>query len=97
MSRAVSRACGPAGSLGVQLQELLSLPGCELRYGGFYVDRFDYNNYFREGFRRGYEDGYYDRYQYGGYSDGRTSILAAVLGSIWCSRLFARPGARFGW
>jgi len=51
-------------------------------YGGFYVDRFDYNNYFREGFRRGYEDGYYDRYQYGGYSDGRTSILAAVLGSI---------------
>jgi hypothetical protein len=51
-------------------------------YGGFYVDRYDYNNYFREGFRRGYEDGYYDRYQYGRYSDGRTSILAAVLGGI---------------
>ena len=27
-------------------------------YDGFYVDRDDYNFYFREGFRRGYEDGY---------------------------------------
>jgi hypothetical protein len=51
-------------------------------YGGFYVDRLDYNNYFREGFRRGYEDGYYDRSQYGTSADGRTSILAAVLGVI---------------
>ena len=51
-------------------------------YGGFYVDRLDYNNYFREGFRRGYEDGYYDRSQYGTYANGRTSILAAVLGTI---------------
>ena len=51
-------------------------------YGGFYVDRLDYNTYFREGFRRGYEDGYYDRSQYGTYANGRTSILAAVLGAI---------------
>jgi hypothetical protein len=51
-------------------------------YGGFYVDRPDYNNYFREGFRRGYEDGYYERSQYGTYANGRTSILAAVLGTI---------------
>jgi hypothetical protein len=51
-------------------------------YGGFYVDRLDYNNYFREGFRRGYEDGYYDRSQYGTSANGRTSILAAVLGAI---------------
>jgi hypothetical protein len=51
-------------------------------YGGFYVDRDDYNYYFRQGFRRGYEDGYYGRYQYGTYSSGRTSILGAVLGGI---------------
>ena len=51
-------------------------------YGGFYVDRDDYNTYFREGFRRGYEDGYYDRHQYGTYADGSSSILGAVLGAI---------------
>jgi hypothetical protein len=51
-------------------------------YGGFYVDRYDYNNYFREGFRRGYEDGYYSRDQYGTYANGRTSLLGAVLGAI---------------
>lgn len=51
-------------------------------YGGFYVDRPDYNNYFREGFRRGYEDGYYDRSQYGTYANGRASILDALLGAI---------------
>lgn len=51
-------------------------------YGGFHVDRHDYNTYFREGFRRGYDDGYYGRYQYGAVSDGRTSILGPVLGTI---------------
>ena len=51
-------------------------------YGGFHVDRFNYNNYFREGFGRGYDDGYYGRYQYGTYANGRTSILGAVLGAI---------------
>jgi hypothetical protein len=51
-------------------------------YGGFYVDRYAYNTYFREGFRRGYDDGYYGRYQYGALTDGRTSILDTVLGAI---------------
>lgn len=51
-------------------------------YSGLYVDQYDYNNYFREGFRRGYEDGYYGRDQYGAFTDGRTSILATVLGTI---------------
>ena len=51
-------------------------------YGGYYVDRDEYNYYFREGFRRGYEDGYYSRYRYGRYSDGRYSILDIFLGKI---------------
>ncbi len=51
-------------------------------YHGFYVDRDDYNNYFREGFRRGYEDGYGRRTQYGTYANGRATILSAVLGSV---------------
>jgi hypothetical protein len=51
-------------------------------YTGYYVNREEYNYYFREGFRRGYEDGYNSRNQYGTYSGGRYSILGAVLGSI---------------
>lgn len=51
-------------------------------YGGFYVDRDDYNYYFREGFRRGYDDGYYGRSQYGVYATGKYSVLGAVLGTI---------------
>ena len=51
-------------------------------YAGFYVDRDDYNNYFREGFRRGYEDGYGSRHQYGTYANGRGTILGSILGSI---------------
>jgi hypothetical protein len=51
-------------------------------YGGFYVDRDDYNYYFREGFRRGYDDGYYGRYQYGSYSNGRPTILGGALSVI---------------
>jgi hypothetical protein len=51
-------------------------------YGGFYVDRDDYNAYFREGFRRGYDDGYGGRYQYGRYASGRGTILGAVLATI---------------
>jgi hypothetical protein len=51
-------------------------------YYGFYVDRDDYNAYFREGFRRGYEDGYYSRRRYGRFSNGRATILANVLGTI---------------
>ena len=52
-------------------------------YNGYYVDRDDYNFYFREGFRRGYEDGFYSRYQYGRYADGsyrmNDSVLTVVL------------------
>ena len=51
-------------------------------YSGYYVDQNDYNYYFREGFRRGYEDGYDSRSQYGRYSSGKYSILAAVLTGI---------------
>jgi hypothetical protein len=51
-------------------------------YGGFYVDRADYNAYFREGFRRGYEDGYNRRSQYGVYVSGRGTVLGAVLATI---------------
>jgi hypothetical protein len=51
-------------------------------YSGFYVDRDDYNNYFREGFRRGYEDGYGGQHQYGTYANGRGTILGAILGTI---------------
>jgi hypothetical protein len=51
-------------------------------YRGFYVDRDDYNYYFREGFRRGYEDGYGHHYRYGSVSNGKVAILAAVLAGI---------------
>jgi hypothetical protein len=51
-------------------------------YSGFYVDRDDYNTYFREGFHRGYEDGYGGQHQYGTYASGRGTILGAVLGGI---------------
>ena len=51
-------------------------------YGGFYVERDDYNHYFREGFRRGYEDAYYGRYRYGDYATGRPSVLGTVLSVI---------------
>lgn len=51
-------------------------------YNGNYVNRDDYNYYFREGFRRGYEDGYNSRHQYGSYSRGNYNILGSVLGAI---------------
>ena len=51
-------------------------------YGGFYVDRDTYNNYFREGFRRGYEDGYTSRNRYRRFSNGNGSILGSVLTAI---------------
>ena len=51
-------------------------------YSGYYVDQSEYNYYFREGFRRGYEDGYGSRNQYGNYSNGKYSILGAVLSGI---------------
>jgi flagellar biosynthesis GTPase FlhF len=51
-------------------------------YSGYYVNRTDYNYYFREGFRRGYEDGYNSRYKYGRIADGNYSILDAILSQI---------------
>ena len=51
-------------------------------YSGYYVDRADYNHYFREGFRRGYEDGHGSRHQYGTFAEGKNSILGTVLASI---------------
>ena len=51
-------------------------------YSGSYVERGDYNAYFREGFRRGYEDGFYSRAQYGRITPSGPVILAAVLTGI---------------
>ncbi len=59
-------------------------------YAGFYVDRDDYNFYFREGFRRGYEDGYGEHTQFGMYANGRGTILDAELGSIFNFEVIAR-------
>ena len=51
-------------------------------YDGYYLDRSNYNYYFREGFRRGYEDGYYNSYRYGRYSNGSSSLLGSVLSAV---------------
>jgi hypothetical protein len=51
-------------------------------YNGYYVDRADYNYYFREGFRRGYEDGFYSRYRYGRYVNGSYSMLDGTLNIV---------------
>jgi len=51
-------------------------------YSGYYVNRDDYNYYFREGFRRGYEDGHNSRYRYGRFVDGNPSILETILSQI---------------
>jgi hypothetical protein len=59
-------------------------------YAGFYVDRDDYNFYFREGFRRGYEDGYGEHTQYGTYVNGKGTILDAVLGTIFTVEAIVR-------
>jgi flagellar biosynthesis/type III secretory pathway protein FliH len=51
-------------------------------YSGYYVDRSEYNYYFREGFRRGYEDGYNSGSRYGRVNDGNYSILDTILSQI---------------
>ncbi len=51
-------------------------------YNGYYLDRSDYDYYFRQGFRRGYEDGYSSQYQYGRYSDGSYTMLDIVLSQV---------------
>lgn len=48
-----------------------------------YVNRSQYQYYFREGFQRGYEDGYYSRSRYGYNSGGGGwNILGSILSSI---------------
>ena len=47
-----------------------------------YVDRSQYQYYFRQGFERGYQDGYNSRNQYGTYNNGTANILSTILGSI---------------
>ena len=47
-----------------------------------YVDRSQYQYYFRQGFERGYQDGYNSRYQYGTNNNGVANILGSILGSI---------------
>ena len=47
-----------------------------------YVDRSQYQHYFRQGFQRGYEDGYNSRQRYGSNNSGTMNILGSILGSI---------------
>jgi hypothetical protein len=51
-------------------------------YNGYYLERSDYNYYFRQGFRRGYEDGYSSQYRYGRYSGGSYIMLDIVLSQV---------------
>jgi hypothetical protein len=67
---------------GYNFEESYAYRDANYGYSGYYVERDDYNYYFREGFRRGYQDGYYGRYQYGRRSNGKYVILGAVLGAI---------------
>ena len=54
-------------------------------YTGSYLDRADYQYYYRQGLQRGYDDGYYQQHQYGLVGSSGTalilgSVLAAILG-----------------
>ena len=51
-------------------------------YNGYYVERDDYNFYFREGFRRGYDDGYNSRVQYGRDVNGSRVMLDITLSNV---------------
>jgi flagellar biosynthesis/type III secretory pathway protein FliH len=51
-------------------------------YSGYYIERDDYNYYFREGFQRGYEDGFNSSYRYGRFVDGTPSILETIMSQI---------------
>ncbi len=51
-------------------------------YNGYYVERDDYNFYFREGFRRGYDDGYNSRFQYGRSVNGAYVMLDIPLAQV---------------
>lgn len=58
--------------------------------GGYqsYVDRGQYQYYFRQGFERGYSDGFNSASQYGYRTGGVWNILGSVLGSILDVRQF---------
>lgn len=47
-----------------------------------YVDRDQYQHYFREGFQRGYDDGYNNQYRYGSNTGGKLGILTSILGQV---------------
>ena len=51
-------------------------------YNGYYVERDDYNYYFREGFRRGYDDGYNSRVQYGRDVNGSRVMLDITVSQV---------------
>jgi hypothetical protein len=51
-------------------------------YAGNYVDRADYNYYFRQGFQRGYPDGYNSSTQYGSNSNILGNLLTSILGLV---------------
>jgi hypothetical protein len=51
-------------------------------YNGYSGDQESYNYYFRQGFGKGYQDGYNSRSQYGTVTNGKTTILGAVLSTI---------------
>jgi hypothetical protein len=63
-------------------QESFAYQDANYGYNGYYVERDDYNYYFREGFRRGYEDGYYSRSRYGRHVNGTYSLLGAILSEV---------------
>lgn len=47
-----------------------------------YVDRSQYQYYFREGFERGYQDGYYSQSRYGYNRGGTWNIIGSILNGI---------------
>jgi hypothetical protein len=52
-------------------------------YDGYYIDRDNYNYYFREGFQRGYQDRYSRKYQYGRHTNGSYSMLDVICRRFW--------------
>ena len=67
----------------VELRRFTGWLAGDLAYDGFYVERDEYNYYFREGFQRGYEDGYYGQNQYGTYRNGKYELLGSILQTIF--------------
>ena len=69
--------------VGVPVTKILMLIGTQTTaIRGYYVNRTDYNHYFREGFRRGYEDSFNNRSQYGRFANGNPSMMDNILSQI---------------